>query len=78
MGNTKKQNVIVAFVFGLLMMALSAFAQTAPTPESSIADAIASILLIIAAGGAGYITIKLAHVGWVVGAKFIARLGGKA
>jgi hypothetical protein len=60
-------------------MALTAFAQATPsTPEAAIADAIAKILLIIAAGGLGYITLRLAHVGWVVGAKFISRLGGKS
>lgn len=58
---------------------LSAFAQTAPAdPTTAIGSAITTILAIIAAGGAGYITLKLAHVGWVVGAKFIGRLGAKS
>lgn len=71
------QKNLMAFAVSLLLSGL-AMAQTAQTPEQSIAAALVTILAIIAVGGAGYITLKLAHVGWVVGAKFISRLGGKA
>lgn len=70
-----------AVVFGVLLAAFAAFAQSVPAavdPLGAITSAITTILAIIALGGAGYITLRLAHVGWVVGAKFIARLGGKA
>lgn len=75
------KNVSQKGAIGVMLMAvvLAAVAQTAPaSPEAAIADVIAKLLLIIGAGGLGYITLRLAHVGWVVGAKFISRLGGKA
>lgn len=53
------------------------FAQ-ATTPEAGIADALLTILAIVAVAGAGMISVSLAGVGWNVGAKFIKRLGGKA
>ncbi|AVT17355.1 hypothetical protein C8244_14850 [Paracidovorax avenae] len=55
-----------------------AFAADATTPEQSIADAVAKLLLIIAAGGAAYVTLSLAGVGWKVGAKWIKGLRGAA
>ncbi len=57
---------------------LPAMAADPTTPEAGIADALAKILLIVAAAGGAYITISLGSVGWSVGAKFIKRLGGKA
>lgn len=67
-----------AALVAAMMLATAVMAQTAATPESSIGDAITKILAIIAVGGAGYVTLKLALVGWTVGAKFVSRLGGKA
>lgn len=75
MKSTQKNLMVFA---ASLLLAAQAMAQAGPTPEASIASALVTILAIIAVGGAGYITLKLAHVGWVVGAKFIGRLGGKA
>lgn len=57
---------------------IPAMAADPTTPEAGIADALAKILLIVAAAGGAYITISLGSVGWSVGAKFIKRLGGKA
>lgn len=64
----------------VLMAGGAAMAQSVPAtdPLTAITSAITTILAIIALGGAGYITLRLAHVGWVVGAKFISRLGGKS
>jgi len=70
--------------FGAVMFsagpALSSFAQSTPPadPQAAITLAVTAILAIVAAGGAAFVTIKLALVGWTVGAKFIGRLGGKA
>lgn len=50
----------------------------ATTPEAALSQAEAKILAIIAVGGAAFIAIALAGVGWNVGAKFIKRLGSKA
>lgn len=56
-----------------------AMAQTAPAdPEAGIAQAQTQILAIVAIGGAAFIAVALAGVGWNVGAKFIKRLGSKA
>lgn len=69
---------LYAFLVLSMVAGLAAAQATMPTGLSeSIADAIAVILLIIATGGAGMLTIALAKVGWNVGAKFIARLGSK-
>lgn len=54
-----------------------AMAQAA-TPEAAIGEAETKVLSIIAIGGASFIAIALAGVGWNVGAKFIKRLGSKA
>ncbi|WP_417283418.1 hypothetical protein [Comamonas sp.] len=67
--------VITAAVAAGPVMAMAA---EVASPEAGITDAIAKVLLIVAAGGAGYITISLAGVGWSVGAKFIKRLAGKS
>ncbi|AVS66381.1 hypothetical protein C8245_12485 [Paracidovorax avenae] len=61
-----------------LLTAVPALAADATTPEQSIADAVAKLLLIIAAGGAAYVTLSLAGVGWKVGAKWIKGLRGAA
>lgn len=45
---------------------------------TGIADAIAVILLVVAAGGLGMITVSSGSVAWTVGAKFIKRLAGKS
>lgn len=55
-----------------------AMAADPATPEAGISDAQIKILVIVAAGGASFIAVALAGVGWNVGAKFIKRLGGKA
>lgn len=56
-----------------------AMAQTAPAdPEAGITQAQTQILAIVAIGGAAFIAVALAGVGWNVGAKFIKRLGSKA
>ncbi len=52
--------------------------STGTTPESGIADALAKLLLIVAAGGAAMIALSLAGVGWRVGAKWIKSLRGTA
>lgn len=58
---------------------LAAMADAPPAdPSAAITSAITTILAIIAVGGAGFVTLKLALVGWTVGAKFIGRLGGKS
>lgn len=80
--NPKKNKALQLVTAALVMMltAGGAMAQATVDPEvsSGIADAIATILLIIGLGGAGYIVISSASTGWNVGAKFIKRLGGKA
>lgn len=64
---------------GLLLTTGVAFAQEAPTtPEAAISSAQTTILALIAVGGAAGIAIKLASVGWEVGAKLLGRLRGKA
>ena len=55
-----------------------AMAADAADPSAGIAEAKTEILSIVAAGGAGFITVALAGVGWNVGAKFIKRLGSKS
>lgn len=56
---------------------IAAFAQTAPAdPGAAITSASTTILSYIAIFGAALIGIKLAAVGWRVGAKLISRLGG--
>lgn len=50
----------------------------ATTPEAAITEGQTTVLAIVAAGGASFIAIALAGVGWNVGAKFIKRLGSKA
>lgn len=62
----------------LALASAAASAADAATPEAGIAQGLAALLLIVAAGGAAYITLSLAGVGWNVGAKFIKRLGSKA
>ena len=76
--NAKRLQAKGAATLMLASAAGLALAQTAPDPNAAITSAVTTILAIVAAGGAGYITIKLALVGWTVGAKFISRLGGKA
>ena len=50
-----------------------------PTDAAAgIADAKVQVLAIVAAGGAAFLAVALAGVGWSVGAKFIKRLGSKA
>lgn len=73
----KNKLALRVFLVSVMLAAGSARA-VATDPATAIAEAITTILAIIAIGGLGYITIRLAHVGWVVGAKFISRLGGKA
>lgn len=74
-----KKNALLAAVLAMVL-ANPAFAVAALTAEQStaIADAIALILLVIAAGGLGMLTIAGAKVGWTVAAKFISRMSGKA
>lgn len=76
----RKYGPRIAATVGASALAFApAFAQsTGATPESGMADAITKVLAIIAIGGAGFITVALAGVGWNVGAKFIKRIGGKA
>lgn len=62
----------------LALASAAASAADAATPEAGIAQGLAALLLIVAAGGVAYITLSLAGVGWNVGAKFIKRLGSKA
>lgn len=49
-----------------------------PAVTTAVADGVANILLVIALGGAGFVTISGAGVIWNVASKFIKRLGGKA
>ena len=62
----------------VLMAAPAAFAQTSSTPESSIGEALAKVLTLLAVAGAAYVSIALAGVGWSVGVKFIKRMRGAA
>lgn len=73
MKNLRAQVVCAALAAGPAL----AMAQSA-TPEAAIGDAETKVLGIVAIGGAAFIAIALAGVGWNVGAKFIKRLGSKA
>lgn len=49
-----------------------------PAISAAIADGITLVGMVIALGGAGFLVISGASVGWTVASKFIKRLGGKA
>lgn len=66
------------FLGALAVASAAASAADATTPEAGIAQGLQALLLIVAAGGAAFVTLSLAGVGWNVGAKFIKRLGSKA
>jgi hypothetical protein len=80
MKNVITKTNLAAVALAVLVLVNPAQAAAALTAEQSgaIADAIALILLVIAAGGLGMLTISGAKVGWVVAAKFISRMSGKA
>lgn len=73
MKNLRARAIVAALSAGPAL----AMAQ-ATTPEAAMGEAETKILAIIAVGGASFIAIALAGVGWNVGAKFIKRLGSKA
>lgn len=73
MKNLRARAVVAVLAAGPAL----AMAQAA-TPEAAMGEAETKVLAIIAIGGASFITIALAGVGWNVGAKFIKRLGSKA
>lgn len=55
-----------------------AMAADPADPTAAVGEAKTTILAIVATGGAAFIAVALAGVGWTVGAKFIKRLGSKA
>lgn len=55
-----------------------AMAADPTDPNAALGEAKTTVLAIVATGGAAFIAIALAGVGWNVGAKFIKRLGSKA
>ena len=71
--NLRARAIVAALTAGPAL----AMAQ-ATTPEAALSEAEAKVLAIVAVGGAAFIAIALAGVGWNVGAKFIKRLGSKA
>lgn len=64
-----------------MLLVLGASASHAALP-AAVTDAItngtADILLVVAAGGAAFVTIAGGSTIWNVAAKFVKRLGGKA
>ena len=78
MNKTQKNGLLAAVVVAASVVALPASAALDAAITTAVADSIAQILLVIALGGAGYITISGAGVIWNVASKFIKRLGGKA
>jgi len=75
----RKYGPRVLLVSGAMAFGVANAAVTIdPDLAAKIGDAIAYILLVVALGGAGFLTIAAAGVGWNVGAKFIKRLGSKA
>ena len=77
MGEKLKNLRARAIVAALSAGPALAMAQ-ATTPEAALGEAETKVLAIVAVGGAAFIAIALAGVGWNVGAKFIKRLGSKA
>jgi hypothetical protein len=69
---------LVAFAGAGALGVANAAVTLDPAISTAIADGIALILLVIGLGGAGYLVISGASVGWTVASKFIRRLGGKA
>lgn len=66
--------------FAVVLLAAAAASQAAldAAVSTGISTAVADILLVVAAGGAAFITISGSGVIWNVASKFIKRLGGKA
>lgn len=70
---------LVRYGAGALALAsVSSFAALDAAITSGVGGAVADILLVVALGGAAYITIASGGVVWGVAAKFIKRLSGKA
>jgi H+/gluconate symporter-like permease len=62
----------------LALASVSSFAALDAAITSGVGGAVADILLVIALGGAAFVTIASGGVVWNVAAKFIKRLGPKA
>ena len=72
----KMKNLLArAGVVVLTAVPVLAMAQDPTDPTAAIGQAKADILLIVAAGGGAMVALALAGVGWVVGARFVKRLG---
>lgn len=71
--------IVLRYVAGALALgAVSSFAALDAAITSGVGGAVADILLVIALGGAAFVTISSGGVVWNVASKFIKRLGGKA
>lgn len=68
------RNALAVLALTVLAAGPALAQSTGSTPEQGIADALAKILVIIAAGGAALISLSLAGVGWRVGARWIKSL----
>lgn len=77
-GSEMNKNVLRFGAFALAMASVSSFAVLDAAITSGVGDAVADILLVVALGGAAYVTISSAGVVWGVASKFIKRLSGKA
>lgn len=64
-----------AIVLALSAGPALAMAADPTDPSAAITQAKTDIALIIAAGGAAMVSLALLAVGWVVGARFVKKLG---
>jgi len=62
----------------LALASVSSMAALDAAITTGVSTAVADILLVVALGGAAFVTIAGGGVIWNVAAKFIKRLGGKA
>jgi hypothetical protein len=62
----------------LALASVSSFAALDAAITTGVGDAVADILLVVALGGAAFVTISSAGVVWGVASKFIKRLGNKS
>jgi len=70
---------LVRYGAGALALAsVSSFAALDAAITTGVGDAVADILLVVALGGAAFVTISSAGVVWGVASKFIKRLGNKS
>lgn len=76
---SEMNKTLVRYGAGALALAsVSSFAALDAAITTGVGAAVADILLVVALGGAAYVTISSAGVVWGVASKFIKRLSGKA